>query len=117
MEVASWLEIAKTFGVTACVLAAFMFGAWKIVRWVGQELVIPLRDRFILRLEMFFSKLETTIAKIDTNVEAVTENLEQQTTSLKLIETHVRENKDGLPVACKYPGTHAVNFAPKVQAG
>ncbi len=78
-----WLQLLQTFGLAVVILFAIGIAAWKIVRWAGLELIIPLRDKGLTKFVAFLERIEATVGKLDANVDSVTSNLSQQTASLK----------------------------------
>lgn len=82
-----WITLLQTFGLAVVILIAIGLAIWRLSKWTGKEVVIPLRDQVISRFLAFLSKIENTVSKLDTNVDRVTNNLEKQTTALEHLES------------------------------
>lgn len=43
----TWVDIASKFGVPVVILCATWWGSTKVLRWVGVEIIIPVRDSLL----------------------------------------------------------------------
>jgi hypothetical protein len=81
-----WIGLVKEFGVTIAVMAAMALAIRSVSVWFGAQIVIPLRDRLLVRLERFFDKTESSMDTLTDNVRSVSSHMEAQTAMLKRIE-------------------------------
>lgn len=96
-----WMSLLQTFGLAVVVLFAIGIALWKASRWVGAEIIIPLRDTMISALTSFFSrmergmdKMEDTLNRIDSNVSNVLRVTSQQVVEVKRQAERVAEASD-----------------------
>jgi hypothetical protein len=81
-----WISLLQTFGLAVTILFAVAIAVWRLSKWVGKEIVIPLRDQAISRFIAFLDRVEHTVSKVDVNVDKMTLNLDKQTCALESIE-------------------------------
>lgn len=98
-----WIQVVKDVGVP---IAALVFIGWCAVKagrwiadrgsvvadWIGREIVIQFRDRFLRRLETFFDRTEAGMGSLLSDTGTVRTHMEKQT---GLLEEH-REILDEL---------------------
>jgi hypothetical protein len=96
-----WIGLLKEFGVTLTVLAALGLAIRSVAVWFGTQIVIPLRDRLLARMERFFDKTESSMDTLTDNVRSVSSHMEAQTAMLKRIE----EQGCGQPPQGRRPDT------------
>lgn len=76
MEPPVWIDIASKFGVPVVILLAVGYGLWKFGRWaadrvdktgwwIANELVIPLRDRFIKQADQTHAWMQALGLKLE----------------------------------------------------
>jgi cell shape-determining protein MreC len=78
-----WITLLNNFGVPSAMLFLITFGMWKVLRWSGLNLIIPIRDNLVFRMGKFFDKLETAMDSVVTNVEKLTNYQAHQTSTLE----------------------------------
>jgi hypothetical protein len=81
-----WIGLLKEFGVTLSVLVAVALAIRSVAVWFGAQIVIPLRDRLLARMERFFDKTEGSMDTLTENVREVSSHMAAQTAMLKRIE-------------------------------
>jgi len=92
-----WTQAVRDLGLPVVELIAIAFGIWKVGTWIGgrvgffsdwfaREIVIPVRDRFLGRLDRFFDRTEATMDALTANVQTVSTHMELQTGILRRIE-------------------------------
>src|SRR4051812_28216228 len=86
-----WLQIGKDFGTNAVVLVALGVAIWRVMVWFGREIIIPVRDRLLTRLEQFFDGLDVTLNTLTENVGVVSVHMQAQTRSLERLESQCAE--------------------------
>lgn len=85
-----WVSVLQTFGLAVTIIFFIGVALWRFGKWFGAEIVVPVRDKLLMRLIAFLDSIETTVKKVDINVDSVTGNLGQQTAALQsLQETNV----------------------------
>lgn len=92
MGEASWaLDLVRTVGVPVAVLAVFSWAIWKILIWVGTEVVIPVRDKLISKAVAVMDQMSVTLATMSASLERITEQLERVEELSKRFECRVTE--------------------------
>lgn len=81
-----WLKLTKEAGVAIAFLVVICWFLRNIVIWFGQQIIIPVRDRLLSRLERFFDKSEETMDTLLVNVNQVSDQLKLQNSALLRIE-------------------------------
>jgi hypothetical protein len=79
-----WTNILTNFGPLALILIAIGFGCWRVLAWVGREMLIPLRDKValplgetvIVRVVRFCDRIEATLEKLEKGYANQTQALE-----------------------------------------
>lgn len=87
----SWeqlIQAAQILGVPLLILVMFAWGVWRVVCWIGENIIIPARDHTLTSMGEFFKKLGETLEKVDANVTQMTQTLREQSELL-------RELRDG----------------------
>jgi hypothetical protein len=95
-----WVSIVANLGIPATILMALGIAFWRILAWVGREIIIPMRDRLLTRLTGFFDR-------VDDALETLTSHMKQQTDAMnELQRTSEDTNKAWLSMReslrCKY---------------
>lgn len=99
-----WLNLLNNFGVTTMILFALGAGSWRVLSWVGKEIVIPTRDHVFLRLAKFFDSMDASLEKLSSTAIStgtdlsrhteILEDLHQVTATLRDVVTHKLEVLD-----------------------
>jgi hypothetical protein len=77
MEFKDISSMVQTFGLASVLLACIMFGLWKIIAWVGKEIILPIRDSVIARMLLFFDRAEVTFARMESSIEKIEGSIER----------------------------------------
>jgi hypothetical protein len=81
-----WIEIGRSFGIPVAVMAVMMFGVWSLARWIGTELIIPLRNTIVSKAIVLFDKVEKTLDTLDKNISEVVSGMETYNKVLSNLE-------------------------------
>lgn len=76
---ADWSNLLQTFGLAVTVLVVFSLAVWRILAWIAREIIIPGRDRFLLRIDDFFSTMSGVLDRVDQEMARVTASQSRQT--------------------------------------
>lgn len=82
-----WIEICRSFGIPVAVMAVMMFGVWSVIRWIGTELIIPLRNTLVAKGIVLFDKVEKTLDTLDKNISEIVTGMETYNKVLVNLET------------------------------
>lgn len=77
-----FLPLLERLGVPVFVLVIFAWGVWRVVRWCGDKIILPIRDHLITRVVNFFDRLDKTADRIE-------HTAAEQAKSLRAIETAI----------------------------
>lgn len=102
-------------GIAVAAVVVFFAMAWYGAKWIGQELVIPSRDRMFQHLDRIETTMEqhrSALQRLDGIMQSETDTnkmqgeiLKQQTEILKQIRDDQRNGAWNMPMK---PGSHAV---------
>ena len=81
-----WITLGTNFGVAAIILVAIGLGVYKGSKWVGSEILIPVRDRLMGRALGFIDNIEGAIQKLCNSVDSIQSVLEHHSETLLRIE-------------------------------
>lgn len=87
----AWVNVFTNLGIGGGVIVATMFGVWKTSGWVGRELVIPARDRFLKRVDEFFDRLAINLDRMEVSLETISQRLADQATMCKGHREHLEQ--------------------------
>ena len=112
-----FITIAKDFGIPIALLVFLCFAIWKVLVWLGNEVVKPLTERHI----KFIDKVEKSIIDQAKNVETVTsqssvviELNKENAEAFKDLLQHITELKNNVnEVKTVMINTGAVQILPK----
>lgn len=102
MDAASVERVLRDFGFPVVASGALGWAIWLTARWVGNNIVIPVRDRS-------FKFLDT----VEGNVNKMSDNLDQQTVALKELNDKqgaIKSGIESIAETCKMRCVHEVMF-------
>lgn len=70
-----WMQLLSTFGAPMFVLVAIGIGGWRVLGWVGRELIVPARDKLFARVDSFCDRVEVTLDKQAAAISRLAERL------------------------------------------
>ncbi len=74
----SWANIFVNLGLGGGLLLFICWGIYKIVAWIGPNVIIPLRERLLARLDMFFAKLEKNLDGVESTLARIQVSLDEK---------------------------------------
>lgn len=101
-----WIEIGRSFGIPVAVMAVMMFGMWSLARWIGTELIIPLRNTIVSKALVLFDKVEKTLDTLDKNINDIVEGMETYNKILLNLETSSKTTADRIVMEHSICHTH-----------
>ncbi len=90
MESSLLIEIAKTVGVPVATLAAVCYAIWRVLIWVGREVVIPVRDKLLNKGVTVLDRMDSSISSLQDLMERTGEKIERSLAILDRIEASDR---------------------------
>ena len=91
-----WIEIGRSFGVPVMVLGALMLGCYKVARWVGNELVIPVRDVVLTKALNILDKMDRTITALESGMREMVNSMESYTRVMINLESFTKTTSESL---------------------
>jgi hypothetical protein len=89
-----WLPIVQSVGVPVTILAAFAWGVWQSLRWIGHELVIPFRDRLLARVLDLLDRTDHTLTLLNAHLERMAATITRHADVLDRIDAATRATAD-----------------------
>lgn len=65
------LTLLQNFGAPMVVMISLGWAAWRVTTWLGQEIIIPLRNVISTRVVTFIDRMESMIEKIELSLDAI----------------------------------------------
>lgn len=94
-EMEVWTNLLQTFGLASMIIVAGGYGLWRMVVWIGRELVIPIRDNLIAAMKQQMALVEKQWDASHKERDIERELRHQATTRMTdaIDETHETANK------------------------
>lgn len=89
-----WMQVIERIGIPLGILAAFAWGAWKALCWVGEEVVKPI----VARTVKFLDQMEETTERMSDSIRIMSDHTSEhlrlqreETTKLESIHAETAE--------------------------
>lgn len=98
-----WINFLREFGLPLFELAIVVWGLVRVIQWSARELLIPFRDKLLVRAVDFFNSLDAMILNIQKVVTTQSEkvaHLEVSHEEMKAVLLQLVHRLDGRELEC-----------------
>ncbi|CAB4160939.1 hypothetical protein UFOVP731_23 [uncultured Caudovirales phage] len=82
-----FIQAARDLGIPVAALIAIGIGLWRIIEWLGKEVIIPLKDRHLAFLDSLSITL-ATLADTQTNMVSAQQDIMREMEAIsRVLET------------------------------
>lgn len=106
-----WIEIGRSFGIPVAVMSVMIWGVWCIIKWIGTELIIPLRNTLVSKGIVLFDKVEKTLDTLDKNISEIVVGMETYNKILINLESSSKNTAERITAEHNVCHTHHCTMA------